>query len=73
MAKCHICGLQTGNQAEFSVGIGPMDLEMLVCRYCCEDLPRFGVRVNQVVALPRDKLLIYVFGSVSDFRREVYA
>jgi hypothetical protein len=53
MCRCELCGPQSHHEAEFSVSLGSDDHELKVCRWCSQDLRVLGVRVNQVIRLPR--------------------
>ena len=71
MCKCNLCGPISRNEADFDVSIGREDRLLRVCRWCEEDLSLFGVRLNQVVKLPRVRipvnLLVAVLGPVYSF------
>ncbi len=53
MCRCKVCGPVSHNEAEFSISVGSQDRVLEVCRCCTEDLRAFGVRINQLVLLPR--------------------
>lgn len=53
--KCKLCGTVSHNEACFAVSFGREDSELKVCRWCEEDLERFGVRLNQIVRLQPSK------------------
>jgi hypothetical protein len=71
MCKCNLCGPISHNEADFDVSIGREDRLLRVCRWCEQDLTLFGVRLNQVVKLPRVRipvnLLAVVLGPVYSF------
>ena len=71
MCRCCLCGPVSRNEADFEVSIGREDRLLRVCRWCEEDLSLFGVKLNQVVKLPRAlshvNLLAAVLGPVYSF------
>ena len=75
MCKCEICGAQSHHEAEFSVSLGSDDRELKVCRWCSQDLRVLGVRVNQLVRLPRSvvRCAFWFLGPVRSLFEEVKA
>jgi len=71
MCRCSLCGPISHNEADFDVSVGSEDRSLQVCRWCEEDLTLLGVRLNQVVKLPRTlthvNLLAAVLGPVYSF------
>jgi hypothetical protein len=64
-----LCGPVSRNPVDFEVSYGAKDRWLQVCRYCREDLELLGLRVNQIIQLPRRDLiprlsLIEVLGPV---------
>lgn len=53
MCRCGLCGPVSRNEAVELVSFGRDDRALQVCRWCEQDLQLFGVRLNQVVRLPR--------------------
>jgi hypothetical protein len=52
MSRCWICTPVGRHQPDYGVSIGLQDVYLRVCRWCLEDLTLFGVKVNQIIALP---------------------
>lgn len=67
MCKCELCGLQTGNETDFEVTYGLLDLTLQVCASCKQDLEIFGFQINQVIRLrpPKRLSMLRILGPVA--------
>ena len=50
-SRCMLCWSFTQNQADYLITFGSADKELVVCRYCLEDLTLLGFNVNQIIRL----------------------
>jgi hypothetical protein len=64
MCKCRLCGPISHNEADFEVSVGSQHRLLRVCRWCSQDLTLFGVRLNQVVKLPRVRIPVNLLAAV---------
>jgi len=64
MRRCSLCGPISHNEADFDVSVGSEDRSLQVCRWCEQDLTLFGVKLNQVVKLPRVPSHVNVLAAV---------
>ena len=55
-SRCMLCWSFTRNQADYLITFGSADKELVVCRYCLEDLTLLGFNVNQIICLRKARV-----------------
>jgi len=52
MRRCKLCYLFTHNKADYRIIFGNEERQLLICKWCLEDLTLLGFNANQIIGLP---------------------
>ena len=51
MRQCKLCYPFTHNKAEYLITFGNEERQLLICRWCLEDLTLLGFNAHQIISL----------------------
>jgi hypothetical protein len=52
MRRCKLCYPFTHNKADYAVIFGNEERQLLICKWCLEDLTLLGFNTHQIIGLP---------------------
>ena len=51
MGRCKLCYAFTHNRADYKIIFGSEERQLLVCKWCLEDLTLLGFNAHQIICL----------------------